>query len=260
MAKLSFIRHWEAKYEDIEHKNKFEWAHDIKPETLKKLSKQAKEFSNKLNKWDTLTVWSSPIPRALETANVFIKEIESDWHKIRSQKIFKIFEEVKWFKWIYLKTLVDGGEITIWNKVITIYKKDTNPLNLKYWEYFRQSYYKKLDEKTLSKMWDFWVVTKDIESYKSVFNRIFRELARISKLKKPLDHILIFTHQCNTDFLVELLNDYKYGWINPWENITLVWNWIDFEIVDFPQANETNLHKDIIKNSKTRFEDILRNK
>lgn len=98
-----------------------------------------------------------------------------------------------------------------------------------------------------------------IETFSSLTKRIFRELERLSKTDiGHKNHVLIFTHQCNTDFLTELLNEYQKGGILTGENITLEQRDMDFDIVDFPQeiANPENVNG-IISGTKEKFADIL---
>lgn len=44
---------------------------------------------------DTVTIWSSPIPRALETSKIFEDELVRQGKHIRKVKIFDVFEEVR---------------------------------------------------------------------------------------------------------------------------------------------------------------------
>lgn len=254
MNKISLVRHWEAKYANTEHSNSFD-SEDIKEESLSKLKEQAKVFTSWINKNENVTIWSSPIPRALQTAKIFIDELESNWIKIRTKKIFKVFEEVRWFRWEYLKTMVDWWKILIWWEEYYVDKQITNPLWLNYSTYFRQSSHKDISDDNLKLLWKFWEIIKNIESYSSVLKRVFREFERLSK-KENIGHILIFTHQCNTDFIVELLNWYKNWGILPWESITLKQSNWDYEVVAFPQDSAETTWQ-IISKSKEKYKDIL---
>ena len=257
MSKISLIRHWDAKYENTASHKSFDWATDIKEWSIEKLKNQATEFTKKLKKDEQITIWSSPIPRAIETANIFTDEIKKNWFNIRTRKIFEIFEEVKWFKWDYLQKMVDWWELIIDWVSYSIDKNKTNPKGLTYWQYFRNSSYKKIDPVYISSIWKAWEILSWIESYESMFKRIFREISRLTKLKTSKNHILIFTHQCNTDFLVELLNDYKNWWIQTGEHITLSKTWIDFDVIDFPQEQTNWNATKIVENSRKRFQDLL---
>lgn len=71
-------------------------------------------------------------------------------------------------------------------------------------------------------------------------------------------HILIFTHQCNTDFLMELVNEYRNGGVLTGENITLEKTGVEFDIIDFPQKNDETNVKNIIQSAQVKLADILR--
>jgi hypothetical protein len=85
-------------------------------------------------------------------------------------------------------------------------------------------------------------------------------LERLSRLDiGHKNHVLIFTHQCNTDFLTELLNEYQKWGILTGENITLQSRGMDFDIVDFPQeiTNEGST-KWVLAWTKIKFNDVLK--
>lgn len=237
MTALSIIRHWDAKYHDVGHKTTFENVFDIREWSIEKLKWQAKEFVAWLKPDTVITIWSSPIPRAIETANIFIEELKAQKIKIRKQKIFKVFEEVKWFRWEYLKTMVDWWELEFeWIKY-PIDKTKTNPKGLNYTLFFRNSEWKNINKEYLESLWWLWKTLFWIETFWVMSKRNIRWIERIAKIwKHPTNHVLVFSHQCCTDFIVELLNDYKNWGVATWESITLESNWkMDFDVLNFPQ-------------------------
>ena len=68
---VSLIRHGKAGYQDVAPTRDRENAKDIIPSTLDELKSQAEDFVSKMREEDTVTIWSSPIPRSLETSRVF---------------------------------------------------------------------------------------------------------------------------------------------------------------------------------------------
>lgn len=106
MSKISFIRHGDARYENTAHEKDFNTVGDINPESIEKLRLQAQTFVHKLEKDERVTIWSSPIPRAIETANIFIDELHNNNIKIRKKKLFSVFEEARGFRWEYFRALL----------------------------------------------------------------------------------------------------------------------------------------------------------
>lgn len=260
MTALSIIRHWDAKYQDVEHKHSFENVFDIRETSIEKLKWQAKEFVSKLKPDSVITIWSSPIPRAIETANIFIEELKSKWIKIRKQKIFKNFEEVKWFRWEYLKTMTDWWELEFEWKKYQIDKSKTNPKGLNYTLFFRNSAWKDIDPEYLASLGNLWKTLFSIETFWVMSKRTIKWIERVAKLwKHPTNHILLFSHQCCTDFIVELLNDYKNWWVATWESITLENNGkMDLDVLNFPQEiTKPENVKSIIANTKSKVKWIF---
>ncbi|EKD29692.1 MAG: hypothetical protein ACD_78C00316G0003 [uncultured bacterium (gcode 4)] len=258
--KVSFIRHGDALYNNIGHEKDFLCLYgDLKPDAIEKLRLQARAFAEKIDSDELVTIWSSPIPRAIETANIFTDELDKKEISIRKRKLFAIFEEARGFRWEYLRGMVSGGETKIHNHTVILDKNMTNPKGLSFGRYFRESAWKEIPVDYLNSLWEKGEVLSGIETFSSLTKRIFREIERLAKIKtKGKQHVLIFTHQCNTDFLTELLNEYQHWGILTGENITLEHRNMDFDIVDFPQeiSNKENV-KGVISGTKKKFSDIL---
>lgn len=257
--KISFIRHWDARYDNVLHDKDFQTVGDLKIDAIEKLRSQAQIFADKLISSELVTIWSSPIPRAVETANIFTEELNKREVAIRKRKLFSIFEEARGFKWEYLRGMVMGGEVKVNSELLVLDKTITNPKWLSFGQYFRQSAWKLIPSDYISHLGKSGDVLSNIETFASITNRIFRELERLSKANiDKKNHILIFTHQCNTDFLTELLNEYQFWGIGTGENITLQHRDLEFDIIDFPQ-NIVNIENTngIISATKDKFSDIL---
>jgi broad specificity phosphatase PhoE len=93
--KVSFIRHGDARYENISHDASFVTQGDLKSDSIEKLRVQAQAFADKIHSDDLVTIWSSPIPRSVETANIFTEELRQKAIAIRKRKLFAVFEEAK---------------------------------------------------------------------------------------------------------------------------------------------------------------------
>lgn len=143
--KVSFIRHGDAQYKNIAPAKDFLSLYgDLKPDAIEKLQGQARAFSEKIEPDEIVTIWSSPIPRAVETANVFTDELDKKEISIRKRKLFAIFEEARGFRWEYLRGMVTGGDTKVNGNIITLDKNITNPKGLSFSQYFRQSAWKQI--------------------------------------------------------------------------------------------------------------------
>lgn len=125
--KISLIRHGDARYDNIAHEKGFDTVGDLKSDTIEKLRGQARAFADKITPDELVTVWSSPIPRAVETANIFTDELDKKEISIRKRKLFAIFEEARGFQWEYLRGMVIGGATKIHGEVVMLDKNITNP-------------------------------------------------------------------------------------------------------------------------------------
>lgn len=141
--KVSLIRHGDAQYINTEPVKDFLCLYgDLKPDAIEKLQGQARAFAEKIDSDEIVTVWSSPIPRAVETANIFTDELDKKEISIRKRKLFAIFEEARGFRWEYLRGMVTGGDTKIHNHTVTLDKNITNPKGLSFGRYFRESAWK----------------------------------------------------------------------------------------------------------------------
>ena len=180
--KISLIRHGDARYDNITHDRNFATDGDIKKDSIEKLQGQAREFAEKISPDEIVTIWSSPIPRAVETANIFTDELDKKEISIRKRKLFAIFEEARGFRWEYLRGMVTGGDTKINRNTVMLDKNITNPNGLSFGQYFRQSAWKQIPSEYLDELGDSGKILSDIETFSSITKRIFRELERLSKV------------------------------------------------------------------------------
>lgn len=235
MAKVSLIRHGDAQYKNTSPHYGFDAPNDLREDGIAKLQAQAKAFAESIDPTDIVTVWSSPIPRSIETANVFKEALEARGIAIRKEAIFDALEEVRSFRWEYLKNLVDGGEITVDGVAHPIDKSITNPKGLTYGQYFFESGWLNVPQEYIESLGACGQTIRAIESYESVVGRITRTLDKLAN-KEIADnhHILMFTHQCNTDFVIQHLNEYAKGGIATGTHVTLEKRENDFDVKMFP--------------------------
>jgi hypothetical protein len=99
-----------------------------------------------------VTIWSSPIPRAVETANIFTDELDQKDIMIRKQKLFPIFEEARGFRWEYLRGMVVGGDTKVNGTMLVLDKNITNPQGLSFGQFFRQSAWKIIPKEYLASL------------------------------------------------------------------------------------------------------------
>lgn len=252
---VSLIRHWVAEYKNIEPTRDREIATDILPTSLEELKTQAREFVKKIQPLDSVTIWSSPIPRALETSRVFEEVLNYSGKNIRKVAIFNAFEEARGFKFAYLNILVNGWYIEIDWKPIFVPVELTNQNGLSLSEYFRNSEWKNISSEAVDSLGDFWLIISQMESYDSIVNRVIRVFRTLEKRQIGSHHLLIFTHQCCTDFVVEAVNSYEKGGINPGQSVTLQVEESGISIIDTPfgRGNVSNL----LALTKDRSKDIV---
>lgn len=235
MVKVSLIRHGDAKYANTQPHYDFEAPKDLREDGIAKLQAQAKAFADSIDPSDIVTVWSSPIPRSIETANVFKEALDARGIPVRKELIFDALEEVRSFKWEYLKNLVDGGEITIDGVAYPIDKSITNPKGLTYGQYFFESGWLQVPQDYVDQLGPCGKTIRAIEPYESVVGRITRTLDKLAKAQLgDKHHVLMFTHQCNTDFVIQHLNEYAKGGIATGTHVTLEKRADDFDVKMFP--------------------------
>lgn len=207
--KVSLIRHGVATYKDTEKTRDRDNAKDLDPLKLISLKTQATDFVKKLDSNDSVTIWSSPIPRSLETSKIFEEAIAEAGIPIRKIGIFDVFEEARGFKWEYLSGLVLGTPVMIGGVSVPVDKQITNPTGTSVSEYFRTSPWSQFTPETLEALGAFGPIVESMEPYEAIVARVSRSLEKLKKISDKQHHLLIFTHQCCTDFVIEAVNDYK---------------------------------------------------
>lgn len=235
--KVSLIRHGVATYKDTEKTRDRDNAKDLDPLKIFSLQTQAAEFVNRLDPNDSVTIWSSPIPRSLETSKVFEEAIVGAGISIRKIGIFDVFEEARGFKWEYLSGLVHGTPVMIDGVSVPVDQQITNPESTSVSEYFQTSPWSKFTPETLEALGTFGPIVQAMEPYETIVNRISRSLKKLKKISNKQHHLLIFTHQCCTDFVIEAVNDYKHGGIQPGEAVSLMIQGERIFIEDTPFGN-----------------------
>jgi hypothetical protein len=85
----------------------------------------------------------------------------------------------------------------------------TNPKQLSVSEYFRNSEWKNLSQEAKVSLGAFAPIAENMEAYASIVSRMLRILERLKGIQEKPHHLLMFTHQCCTDFLIEAVNDYS---------------------------------------------------
>jgi hypothetical protein len=152
---VSLIRHGKAEYNNITPTRDRETATDIIPSTLDELRFQAQNFVSRICPEDTVTIWSSPIPRAIETSRIFEEVLISQGKRMRKTALFDAFEEARGFKFAYLNVLVNGGFIEFADKKIEVDPCVTNPHSLTLGQYFRESAWSQIPHEALEKLGEF---------------------------------------------------------------------------------------------------------
>lgn len=235
--KVSLIRHGVATYKDTEKTRDRENAKDLDPVKIFSLQTQAAEFVNRLDPNDSVTIWSSPIPRSLETSRIFEEAIVGAGIPIRKIGIFDVFEEARGFKWEYLSGLVHGTPVMIDGVSVSVDKQITNPSGTSVSEYFRTSPWTQFTPETLEALGAFGPIVQAMEPYEAIVARVSRSLEKLKKISNKPHHLLIFTHQCCTDFVIEAVNDYKNGGIQPGEAVSLMIRGEKIFVEDTPFGN-----------------------
>ncbi len=227
---LIIIRHWLAKYENLEtdkrwsfDKNQFlkefKFLKDLKEEGIEDLEKYIDSFIRKYVetlKTKNIHLWVSPFWRTIETSYIFIKKLAE--YNIENVKInlFSHLQEAKNFSWQIFDWLVEGKEININNKKIQFDKTITNPENLTHGEYFFKSYWKQIPQEYL-KWIDVFEKVLSIENYENITQRSKKAIHRVLSLNNEDNLVIMFSHQCFSDHIIKKQENYKNWWQKVWE-------------------------------------------
>lgn len=180
--KFSTVRHGPAAYGNTAHSKSFD-AKDLKPVDIPEVERKAREFAETIDLNETVTIWSSPIPRSLETAAIFENALLERGIKIRTKKVFRDLEEARNFRWTDFAALVNGGNFTDAQRVEhAIDKNITNPEGLTTGQYFRLSGWTKIPDEYKASF-PAEVRTKfEIEPYKKIVERNLKFVERLAIL------------------------------------------------------------------------------
>lgn len=240
--KFSTVRHGPAKYENVAHSGDFS-SKDLKESDIPEVERKARAFADTVGADETVTVWSSPIPRSLETAAIFETALSERGIRIRKKKVFKDLEEARNFRWTDFAALVNGGTFTNAQGVKHVVDAAvTNPEKLTTGTYFRTSAWTKIPQWYRQQFPEDLRKKFDIEPYEKIVSRNLKFLQRLSFLAEKggghQQRVAVFTHQCCSDFLLELVNDYLQGGVDPADAITLDFVDGDFAIAELPEKFE----------------------
>jgi len=229
-SKLLLIRHWKANYENlkIDEKwvfnvnwflEKFKFVKDLKEDTVSELQKNFKTFIKKNLeelKIKNIHLWISPFARTTQTAYIFLENLNKYGIKTDKINLFSHIQEAKNFSWDIFNWLVEWKTVKINNKKIKFDKKNTNPQNLSYAEYFFQSYWTKIPNKYLQWLNVFGRISS-IETYENIVERSQKSINRVLSLNNDNNLVIMFSHQCFSDHLIKKQENYKNGGQKEWE-------------------------------------------
>lgn len=252
--KFTTVRHGPAKYENVTHAADFE-ARDLDETKLPDVRAKALEFARSLDPEETVTVWSSPLPRSLETAKIFLEAMAERGIRIRKAKIFRDLEEARNFRWTDFAAIVHGGTLTDaegkdWHVDVSV----TNPETLSTGEYFRTSGWTKVPAEYLAGFPQDVRHKFEIEPYDAI---VRRNLAFLERLRRVAENgkrhrVVTFSHQCCSDFLLELINDYRQGGLDPAESVTLDFVDGDFTVSELPERFDGRTMERVIEETRER--------
>ena len=153
-----------------------------------------------------IIIYSSPYGRALHTAKIIACVFQT---KGITAKIYvrDELQEVKNFSWPLFESLLHGGRVNFQGTIFQIEKKQSNPKNLDYREYYTGNYFLRIDNEILA-LWppEFASTIKNIEVSESATQRLSSFLAciRDNPLTATGEEIIIVTHDALIGRLVEL--------------------------------------------------------
>ena len=232
---LAILRHGAARYRNIKlsesEQTKFfakNWgieafitlakgSPDLKSENIEDLRNNIQEYLAKnedLLKDKEIKIWTSPFGRTMETSAYLIEWIQNNEllkDNIKSISLVDQLQEVKNFERSILSVFVNGWDLEIDGKVVSIDKGITNPDNLSTIDYFFQWVYAKVDDKYLTKLWILDRINS-IETYEEITSRSQKDLWRILGAVGEDQFVFVVSHQAMTDWLFVKKEWYENGW------------------------------------------------
>jgi broad specificity phosphatase PhoE len=183
---------------------------------------------------EEIAIWSSPMPRAIHTAEIIKETLTGKEKKFHKQdrfpdpkiSVFEELTEIKNYSPNIFNPLVKGGELEFAGKRFYIDKNKTNPKNLSTLQYLIQEEASKIDPETKKQWPQEYIASIDaIENYADATQRIMKILSRLKTLGDKSYRIILVTHKGLTSFIVKNISGGESEGLNPAE-------FVDFEAQD----------------------------
>jgi len=201
---------------------------------IREVQLSAEKLAELIGPDEEVAIWSSPMPRAMHTAEIIKETLLGKEKKFHNPdrfpepriSIFKELTEIKNYSPHLFYPLVKGGWVNYSGKKFYVDNNLTNPQNLSTLQYIIEKQAEKISPE-IKKEWpdEYLEKISNIESYSDVTKRLARLMSRLETLKDKSYRIILVTHKGLTSFLArDVLGDQSEG-LKPAE-------FMDFEVKD----------------------------
>lgn len=227
---ITLFRHGTARYE--QGKVAISEANDLTDEGRNLVREQAERLADEIGQDEEITIWSSPMGRALETAIIVADVLRDKGFEIRLKKsadstkvppsaenairVFEALEEVRGLDIELFSALVDGKSYKFEDGTgIAFDKNKTNPDNLSFQDYYYQGGYKKYLQSGESIPAEVQTSLNSLEEEADIHYRFDRNVDRVSKTQSDKkQRVIIVTHHVT-------MRDYTENQVRPADYINL---------------------------------------